>query len=201
MNELKRFRFSLYTLVLTILISLSLGFLYQKFFASPNFRAESVISVDTKDKRIIKSALQIINSGQLKTQMIKNLKLDLTVDDIDKKVTFESEDDSYLITIKTVDSYRYRASDISDELADLCVRKIQNVLNVDSKVIDYSYEHESAIRNNKNIYYFLAVGIVVALVLIFMDSNKNVISSPDQIRKDFTVIACLDHFVPEDFYE
>ena len=133
------------------------------------------------NKNLVPIYREIIKSRRILNQVIDNLMLDLTVDELNKKVSVSSANDTEMIIISVVDENKTLSRDIANEIADIFKKeivvmyKIENITIVDRAVIKdeaYNVRPLKQYALGFSIGFILGSGIV-SLMFYFDDSIKN----------------------------
>ncbi|MDO4594083.1 MAG: Wzz/FepE/Etk N-terminal domain-containing protein [Tissierellia bacterium] len=198
MNTIRSLRKNLYTIVIFVLILGVLGFLYAKFLKPDSYKAEAKIyaeSVEQMKGDSAKTFAETVNTNSLKKQVIENLSLNMSIKELDKLVSIKAVENSQTVRITTVDTIELRASDISDEIADLGVKKLNDLYKNNARVIDYSYQNTSKVSNARIIYISMLIGLIIALLFnYFTDVSDQKIHSIDQLTDKYNILADIPRF-------
>lgn len=133
------------------------------------------------NKNLISTYREIIKSRRILSQVIENLKLDLTVDELNKKVKVTSANDTEMIIISVIDESRDLSADIANEIAKIFkkeivdIYKIENITIVDKAVLAEEAYNVSPLKQyliGFGLGFILSTGLVV-LMFYFDDSIKN----------------------------
>lgn len=205
MQVLKSFRKSLYTIVIFICVFILLGFLYIKFINPSQYTSNAKIYAEsTEDIKSdsAKTFAESINSNSLKKQVMESLGLNWTIEEFDKKVKIEPTEDSQIINIFAKDTIELRAADLTDEMADKAVIRLNTLYNNGSKVIEYGYQNTQRVDQVSVIYKFILVGFVISLIKIFLNVKyDDTIYYIDELDKDYNILAMLPEFDAGDLNE
>ena len=205
MQVLKSFRKSLYTIVIFICVFILLGFLYIKFINPIQYTSNAKIyaeSTDNVDSDPAKTFAESINSNSLKKEVMESLGLNWTIEEFDKKVKIEPTEDSQIINIIAKDTIELRAADLTDEMADKAVIRLNTLYNNNSKVIEYGYQNTQRVDQVSIIYRFILVGFVISLIKIFLNIKyDDTIYYIDELDKDYNILAMLPEFDAGDLNE
>lgn len=165
MQVLKSFRKSLYTIAIFVCVFILLGFLYIKFINPVEYTSNAKIyaeSTEKTDSDSAKTFAESINSNSLKKEVMESLGLNWTIEEFDKKVKIEPTEDSQIINIFAKDTIELRAADLTDEMADKAVVRLNTLYNNDAKVIEYGYQNTQKVDQVSVIYKFILVGFVIS---------------------------------------
>ncbi|MDO4662204.1 MAG: Wzz/FepE/Etk N-terminal domain-containing protein [Tissierellia bacterium] len=205
MQVLKSFRKSLYTIAIFVCVFILLGFLYIKFINPVEYTSNAKIyaeSTEKTDSDSAKTFAESINSNSLKKEVMESLGLNWTIEEFDKKVKIEPTEDSQIINIFAKDTIELRAADLTDEMADKAVVRLNTLYNNDAKVIEYGYQNTQKVDQVSVIYKFILVGFVISLIKIFINVKyDDTIYYIDELDKDYNILAMLPEFDAGDLNE
>lgn len=205
MQVLKSFRKSLYTIAIFVCVFILLGFLYIKFINPVEYTSNAKIyaeSTEKTDSDSAKTFAKSINSNSLKKEVMESLGLNWTIEEFDKKVKIEPTEDSQIINIFAKDTIELRAADLTDEMADKAVVRLNTLYNNDAKVIEYGYQNTQKVDQVSVIYKFILVGFVISLIKIFINVKyDDTIYYIDELDKDYNILAMLPEFDAGDLNE
>lgn len=205
MQVLKSFRKSLYTIAIFVCVFILLGFLYIKFINPVEYTSNAKIyaeSTEKTDSDSAKTFAESINSNSLKKEVMESLGLNWTIEEFDKKVKIEPTEDSQIINIFAKDTIELRATDLTDEMADKAVVRLNTLYNNDAKVIEYGYQNTQKVDQVSVIYKFILVGFVISLIKIFINVKyDDTIYYIDELDKDYNILAMLPEFDAGDLNE
>lgn len=205
MQVLKSFRKSLYTIAIFVCVFILLGFLYIKFINPVEYTSNAKIyaeSTEKTDSDSAKTFAESINSNSLKKEVMESLGLNWRIEEFDKKVKIEPTEDSQIINIFAKDTIELRAADLTDEMADKAVVRLNTLYNNDAKVIEYGYQNTQKVDQVSVIYKFILVGFVISLIKIFINVKyDDTIYYIDELDKDYNILAMLPEFDAGDLNE
>jgi len=131
----------------------------------------------------------IIKSPAILDKVIENLDLDLTADQINGKVSVQSEKDSQVVNIAVQDEDPTIAADIANETARVFQAEIVKIMNVDNVSILAPAEVKEGMAPIKpqpllNIAIALVVGLMAGVGLAFLlEYLDNTVKSEQDVEK------------------
>lgn len=146
---------------------------------------ETIVSKNIEiNESLISTYLELIRSNNLLQQVKNNLKLEMSIGDLNKNISAKriSKTDLIQITAKHADSKI--ATDIVNELTELFSKKVEEIYHVNHiYTIDtaISSERSNTIRVVKNIILFTIVGFVISSLSILV---KNIFDTTIKTEKD-----------------
>lgn len=192
----KRWRFIALITILAILISGIVSF----FILEPIYEASSTILVGRKgedsqtdyqdilfSQKLVTTYGEIIKTSSVLDQVIKNQGLNLTVQQLSKKINISPLKDTEIIRIKVTDQSAFTASNIANEISKVFSLQIQDIMNVDNvSILEMANAPNNPIKPNKKLNMAIAavLGMMVSIFLVFIKEYfDNTIKSPDDIAR------------------
>lgn len=149
---------------------------------------ETVTSSDLQaSEQLTQDCAQMIQSRQVAESVISQLNLDLTAEELLKKVTVTTSTDTRIVTIDVQDEDPYRACDIANALRTIAANTIQDVMNIEAaNVFEEANIPETPVSpstmRNTLIGAILGFIIAVAAILISYLMNDTIRTSDDVER-------------------
>lgn len=157
------------------------------FLITPTYEASSQILVNQSDKgnnlydsnevatnvQLIKTYSVIIKSPTVLEKVKDELDLDLTIDELNEKISVSSEDDSQIMNITVDDESIELAVKIANKTAEVFQEEIVDIMNVDNVTIITKAKvkgNETPIKPNRmmNIAIAAVVGLMAGVGLAFL---------------------------------
>lgn len=135
----------------------------------------------TLNKNLITTYREIIKSRRILSQVIENQHLDLTVDELSKKVRVTSANDTELIIISVSDKNAEKAKEIANEIAEIFKKEIVDIYNIENiTIVDYAVTATEPYNVNVVKQYIIGAGAgfiigtaIIILAFYFDDSIKS----------------------------
>ncbi|RFU62729.1 YveK family protein [Bacillus sp. V59.32b] len=189
-------------MIITLLATIASGII-SYFFLTPIYQASTQILVNqSKDEKAlynyneVQTNLQLINTYNviIKSPAIldlvrEELNLDMTANQLNEKITVQSEQDSQVINLSVQDPDRVQAADIANKTASVFQEEIVKIMNVDNvKIITKATtaDDQSPIKPNPllNIAIALVVGLMAGVGLAFLlEYLDNTVKTEQDIEK------------------
>ncbi|MCM3729091.1 Wzz/FepE/Etk N-terminal domain-containing protein [Neobacillus cucumis] len=145
----------------------------------------------------------IIKSPAILEKVIKELNIDMTVSELNGKITVQNETDSQVVNLSVQDENAERAAKIANTTADVFKKEIVNIMNVDNVSILAKATVTDQISPIKprpllNIAIAMVVGLMVGVGLAFLlEYLDNTVKNEEEIEKllgvsVLGVIAAMD---------
>lgn len=193
-------------IVLLIAIFLVIGFMYSFIFLTPEYQSttsillaksnttkgddttEMTTSDVTLNQQLVSTYSALVTSESVITQVINNLGIDKTVEDLEDNITVTAQDDTEIIQIAVVDKDPEMAKKIANEVANVFINKIaKEYYNMDNVyVVDEAKVPEEPYNINhiRDLILFAAIGFVVACVYVLVANMlDNTVKSKEDIEK------------------
>jgi capsular polysaccharide biosynthesis protein len=201
---------------ITVLAGLVSG-VVSYFFLTPIYQASTQILVNqSKNDQAapnfneVQANLQLINtynviikSPAILDKVAKDLNMNLTADDLNKKITVASQTNSQVLNLSVQDPNPKTAADIANKTAEVFKNEIPHIMNVDNVSILAKAnvaENPAPIKPRKalNVAIALVVGLMAGVGLSFLlEYFNNTINNEQDIEKELGlpilgVIATID---------
>jgi capsular polysaccharide biosynthesis protein len=167
-------------LLVTILCAAA-AFTLSKYIMTPKYTAsasmyvfsdtsktESIITSNelTASQKLVNTYIVVLKSETVLDQVIVNLNINLTADDIRERMTAGAIDGTEAFTISIEDSDPKRAQQIVNAIADIAPQEIIRVVKAGGvEVIDYAKEPAEA--SSPNVMLYTLAGALIGLVVSF----------------------------------
>ena len=123
------------------------------------------------NQNLIGTYSEIITSRKVLQQVIDNLKLKMTVDELSKNITTSSVEDTEIIRITVNNEKKKMAVKIADEVASVFSEEIQDIYNLENvAIIDKAEEADAPYNINyvKDNVIYLMIGVVLSFGVVFV---------------------------------
>ena len=170
-------------LVFGLIIGIGFYFLFDKF-GIKTYKAQSKILTTSNEKikdddKTAYTYAETVNSNAIKKRVIENLKLDMDLGELDKKIQIQAIANTHILNINVKDSIKLRAEDIADEYAEITVSVINQLYKADAVVIDKAYPNASLAKTSEKdslkvgLAAFITYFIFGSLVVSIRNSKNN----------------------------
>ena len=134
----------------------------------------------TVNKNLVSTYREIIKSRRILSPVIENLQLDLTTEELSKKIAVTSTNDTEIIVITVTDTDSAKARDIANEIAKVFQKDIANIIPIDNiSLVDEAVEASEPYNVNVLKQYIIGVGagfligsMIITIMFYFDDSIK-----------------------------
>ena len=177
----------------------TLGYCYGRFFVTPQYASTSALYVLSKSTSITSMAdiqvganltndyMVVVTGRPVLEQVIENLGLEESYDEMKEKVTVQNEINTRILKISVSDSDIKRAKTIADEIANVSSSFISEKMDQDPPtIIQYGYTDTKPVSTSPNRYALIAalIGFVLSsalAALMYLFNDK--IMTPEELEK------------------
>ena len=186
-------------ILLATVVLATLGYCYGRFLVTPQYASTSALYVLSKSTSITSMAdiqvganltndyMVVVKGRPVLEQVIENLELEETYDQLKEKVSVTNETNTRILTISVRDKDIKRAKTIADEIADVASAFISEKMDQDPPtIIQYGYTDTRAVSTSPNrcALYGAMAGFIIsvtAAVLLYLLNDK--IMTPEDLEK------------------
>ena len=177
------FKSRLLWMILAIVVIVIIGNVYTILTRVPMYQSNTTIVLVGESKKeysqtdsqlnqnLIGTYSEIITSRKVLQQVIDNLKLKMTVDELSKNITTSSVEDTEIIRITVNNEKKKMAAEIANEVADVFSDEIQDIYNLENvAIIDKAEEAVAPYNINyvKDNVIYLMIGVVLSFGVVFV---------------------------------
>ena len=193
-------------ILLIIAIFIVIGFMYSYIFLTPKYQASTSIllaksntsqSSDgttitandlTLNQKLVSTYSELLKTETVLNQVINNLGINKTVEELKKNISVTAKDDTEIIEIKVVDVDAKIAQRIANETAQVFISKIaKEYYNMDNVyVVDEAKEEKVPYNVNhiKDLAIFAVAGFVIASIyVLILNMLDTTVKSKEDIEK------------------
>ena len=177
------FKSRLLWMILAIVVIVIVGNVYTILTRIPMYQSNTTIVLVGESKKeysqtdsqlnqnLIGTYSEIITSRKVLQQVIDNLKLKMTVDELSQNITTSSVEDTEIIRITVNNEKKKMAVKIADEVADVFSDEIQDIYNLENvAIIDKAEVAKEPYNINyvKDNVIYLMIGVVLSFGVVFV---------------------------------
>lgn len=177
------FKSRLLWMILAIVVIVIIGNVYTILTRVPMYQSNTTIVLVGESKKeysqtdsqlnqnLIGTYSEIITSRKVLQQVIDNLKLKTTVDELSSNITTSSVENTEIIQITVNSPKKKQAAEITDEVAEVFSKEVQDIYNLENvAIIDKAEVADSPYNINylKDNVIYLAIGIVLSFGVVFV---------------------------------
>ncbi|WP_176545110.1 YveK family protein [Bacillus sp. AFS041924] len=156
--------------VVSILFSALCG-IYSFYFTKTQYETSSKLIVNATTPEMMNTLLVMIKEPTLLENVVKELNLNISPEELSNSITPENVAGSQLVEIKVIDTNPRIAKEIADSTAKVFMSQIPNILGFkDTKIYSYAQVNEQPTNNDylKKALLGFVVGIIVGIGFIFL---------------------------------
>lgn len=180
----------IYIVIIAIILSVGVGELYSTYLKTPLYSATTEIVILSEGNKtlsnndvllsnnLVNTYSEIVKSQNVLTQVINQLHLNYSPDELLKKTTVSHVTGTQLINIKVSDPDPATSEKIANQLAQTFKKEIKNIYNLDNvQIVDQATLPTAPYNVNiirEAILYFaigLASGIGIVLLIFLLDNT------------------------------
>ena len=177
------FKSRLLWMILAIVVIVIIGNVYTILTRVPMYQSNTTIVLVGERKKeysqtdsqlnqnLIGTYSEIITSRKVLQQVIDNLKLKMTVDELSQNITTSSVEDTEIIRITVNNEKKKMAAEIANEVADVFSDEIQDIYNLENvAIIDKAEVAKEPYNINyvKDNVIYLMIGVVLSFGVVFV---------------------------------
>ena len=177
------FKSRLLWMILAIVVIVIIGNVYTILTRVPMYQSNTTIVLVGESKKeysqtdsqlnqnLIGTYSEIITSRKVLQQVIDNLKLKMTVDELSQNITTSSVEDTEIIRITVNNEKKKMAAEIANEVADVVSDEIQDIYNLENvAIIDKAEVAKEPYNINyvKDNVIYLMIGVVLSFGVVFV---------------------------------
>ena len=207
-----------FEIILIVIIAVVIGFIYSYVLVKPEYKSTTSILLAksnaaqsgdgtitsteiTLNQKLVSTYSDLIKTDKDLTQVINNLKIDKTVENLKKNIQVTAKDDTEIIAISVTDADSEMARKIANEAAQVFITQIaQQYYNMDNVYVVDEAKAESKpynINHTKDLIIFAAAGFVIACIYVLIANMLDTtVKSKEDIEKKLglTVLTSIPVF-------
>ena len=194
-----------FEIILIIAIAVVIGFIYSYVLLKPEYKSTTSIllaksntaqaddgtitsSEISLNQKLVSTYSDLIKTEKVLTQVINNLQINKTVEELQKNIQVSAKDDTEIIEISVTDADSEMARRIANEAAQVFITQIaQEYYNMDNVYVVDEARAESApynINHTKDLVIFVAAGFVIACIYVLIANMLDTtVKSKEDIEK------------------
>lgn len=197
-------------IILILAVFIMLGVTYTTSFVSPKYIASTTLVLSnsentnmikntitttdlTLNSKLLSTYRVLVRSKSVLRQVIKNLNIDITEEELKKNVTVSAVQNTEVIKISVTNEDKETAAKIANEIAKVFSEEVNKLYNINNiTIVDKANVNNetSNLNPTRDILIFLAIGLVVSLFyIIFSTMFDTTIKSQSDIEKAFNVLV------------
>jgi capsular polysaccharide biosynthesis protein len=202
------------SIILITIIFMLIGIIYSVGFVTPKYTSSTTLLLATSESansktntittsditlnsKLVSTYSELVKSKNVTRQVISNLGIDETEDELRDSITVSSVKDTELIKISVTDKNATNAYNIANEIAKVFTQKVSEIYNINNvQILDQAEISTipSNINHAKDVIMFTFVGLFVAIVFVLVANMLDTtIKSSEEVEKlcNVPVIASI----------
>ena len=174
-------------IILTVLISLVIGYIYSYYFITPQYTSKTTI-VLTKDEnanentitqtdvtlnqQLVNTYAELIKTNNVLKQVIETIGEEkITQEELKNSISVKLISSTQLIEISVTNKDASLAKELTNEISKVFIEKIKEIYNMQNlNIVDYAKQSvlPSNINHTKDLMTFGVIGALVSMLAIFV---------------------------------
>lgn len=202
------------SIILITIIFMLIGIIYSVGFVTPKYTSSTTLLLATSESansktntittsditlnsKLVSTYSELVKSKNVTRQVISNLGIDETEDELRNSITVNSVKDTELIKISVTDKNATNAYNIANEIAKVFTQKVSEIYNINNvQILDQAEisTTPSNINHAKDVIMFTFVGLFIAIVFVLVANMLDTtIKSSEEVEKlcNVPVIASI----------
>ncbi len=202
LDILKYLKKKINVICVSSLIFLIIGIIFTNYIQVPKYKSETTLLLSLKNKEsnvynqnelalnqnLIATYTEIVKSKKVLNQVIDDLDLKLTIEELTKMISVTSEKNTLLITIAVSSLNKNQSMMIANHTAKIFIKEIETLLSLENigiidkaTVADEAYNVKPAQQIILSTTVGMALSIVILLVFYVLDTT---VKNEEQIEKE-----------------
>lgn len=195
-------------IILIVLIFMLIGVIYTVGFVTPKYTSSTTLLLATSENSTDKSSTitttdvtlnsklvstysALVQSKSVLRQVISNLGINISEDELKNNITVTQEKDTEIIKISVSNTNANTAEKVANEVAKVFTEKIQEIYKINNVQIVDTAEIEtepSNINHPKDVMIFTFIGIVVAAgYVLIMNMLDTTVKTAEEVEKELKI--------------
>ena len=195
-------------IILIVLIFMLIGVIYTIGFVTPKYTSSTTLLLATSENSTDKSSTitttdvtlnsklvstysALVQSKSVLRQVISNLGIKISEDELKNNITVTQEKDTEIIKISVSNTNANTAEKVANEVAKVFTEKIQEIYKINNVQIVDTAEIEtepSNINHPKDVMIFTFIGIVVAAgYVLIMNMLDTTVKTAEEVEKELKI--------------
>lgn len=195
-------------IILITLIFTGIGYIYTTRYVAPMYSSSTTLVLASQNEntitntttaatdvtintKLVSTYSELIKSKNVLEEVISNLNINLELKELQENISVSSITNTSLIEIKVANEKAENSSKIANEIANVFVKKIAEIYNINNvQIVDEAEMPTSPSNTNhkKDIMMFAFVGSVIAfLYVIIANMFDTTVTSAEELEKMFNL--------------
>ena len=196
-------------IILIVLIFIVLGVIYTIGFTTPKYTSSTTLllagsespagettnSITTTDvtlnSKLVSTYSVLVRSKDVLNQVISNLGMDISWEDLKNNVSVSTVEDTEVIEISITTTDAADSAKIANETAKVFSEKVSEIYNINNVHVVDEAEVENApsnINHERDVIIFAFIGLVVSVIYVLIANMLDTtVKTAEDIEKEFKV--------------
>ena len=196
-------------IILIVLIFIALGVIYTVGFTTPMYSSSTTLllagsesgggettnSITTTDitlnSKLVSTYSVLVRSKDVLSQVISNLGMDISWENLRNNVKVSSVEDTEVIEISVTTNNAENSANIANEIAKVFTEKVAEIYNINNVHVVDEAEPEntpSNINHERDVIIFAFIGLVVSVIYVLIANMLDTtIKTAEDIEKEFKI--------------
>ena len=199
-------------IITIVLVFMIIGTVYSFAFVKPKYKAyttlvlaqgdvmvqensdrtQAITQTDlTINQKLVPTYSELVKTKNILREVIKELKLNVSEDELKKNVTVKLVEDTELIQITVTNKNALDAKNIANKIAEIFSDRVSEIYKINNiTIVDEAEEPTEPYNINhiKDIAIFMAAGLVVAIIYVLLTNLlDSTVKSAEDIEKELNV--------------
>ena len=197
------------SIILIVLIFITLGVIYTIGFTIPKYTSSTTLllagsestagettnSITTTDvtlnSKLVSTYSVLVRSKDVLNQVISNLGMDISWEDLKNNVSVSTVEDTEVIEISITTTDAADSAKIANETAKVFSEKVSEIYNINNVHVVDEAEVENApsnINHERDVIIFAFIGLVVSVIYVLIANMLDTtVKTAEDIEKEFKV--------------
>ncbi len=197
------------SIILIVLIFITLGVIYTIGFTTPKYTSSTTLllagsespagettnSITTTDvtlnSKLVSTYSVLVRSKDVLNQVISNLGMDISWEDLKNNVSVSTVEDTEVIEISITTTDAADSAKIANETAKVFSEKVSEIYNINNVHVVDEAEVENApsnINHERDVIIFAFIGLVVSVIYVLIANMLDTtVKTAEDIEKEFKV--------------
>ena len=196
------------SIILIIAVFITIGILYTTKFKTPQYSSSLTLVLSTSENakltgnsitttditlntKLISTYNELIKSKSVLRQVINNLGIDISEEELKNNITVSTVENTSLIKITVTTKDANNSANIANEIAKVFTERVKEIYNINNvHIVDDAKVNDipSNINSKKDVLMFAVIGIVVAAIYVVVPNIfDTTIKSSSEVEKTFKI--------------
>ena len=193
-------------IILITLIFTVIGYIYTTKYVVPQYSSSTTLVLASQNEnnttntstaatdviintKLVSTYSELIKSKNVLNEVISNLIINKTYEELKNNISVSSITNTALIELKVTNENPESASKIANEIANVFVKKISEIYNINTVQIVDEAEIPTSLSNinhKKDIIIFAFIGAVVSIIYVLLSNMLDTtVKTAEEIEKEF----------------